>query len=44
MKKKILKKTNPSSPPLCTCPLKEKKKPLISAPSSSTVKKIKINK
>jgi hypothetical protein len=43
-KKKILKKPNPPSPPLCTCPMKEKKKTLTSAPSFSTIKKIKINK
>jgi hypothetical protein len=43
-KKSFLKKTNPPSPPLCTCPMKEKKKTLTSAPSSSTVKKSKINK
>jgi hypothetical protein len=26
-KKSFLKKLNPPSPPLCTCPMKEKKKP-----------------
>jgi hypothetical protein len=43
-KKSFLKKTNAPSPPLYTCPMKEKKKTLTFAPSSSTVKKIKINK